>query len=64
MAFTRQYYATEGLFVKPVGDSGVYGFVHGVQTVSETFNNNITYINEWGQISPYQGIENLPEGTL
>lgn len=64
MSFTRQYYGSESLYVKPVGDTGVYSFVHGVQSVSETFNINTTTINEWGQITPYEQIENIPEGTL
>jgi hypothetical protein len=64
MAYTRQYYATSALYVKPVGDTGVYSFAHGVQTMSETFNINTTTINEWGQIEPYEIIEGTPEGTL
>lgn len=64
MAYTRQYYPSQGLYVKPVGDTGVYTFVHGVQSCSETFNINTTVINEWGQANPYEIIENTPEGTL
>jgi hypothetical protein len=64
MSFTRQYFATQGLFVKPVGDTGVYGFVHGVQTMSETFNINTLPVQQWGQINPYEIAELTPEGTL
>lgn len=64
MAYTRQHYPTQALSVKVVGATGAYNFVHGVQTMSETFNINTTTINEWGQIEPYEIIEGLPEGTL
>ncbi len=64
MAFTRQYYASQGLYIKPVGSTGVYSFVHGVQSCSETFNINTQNINEWGQIAPYEIVETTPEGTL
>lgn len=64
MAFTRQHYGTQGLYVKPVGDTGAYAFVHGVQSLSESFNINTTTVNEWGQIAPYEIVEQTPEGTL
>lgn len=64
MAFTRQYFATQGLFIKPVGDTGVYGFIHGVQSASETFNINTLPVQEFGQIEPYEIAELTPEGTI
>lgn len=64
MPQTRIYYANSALYIKPVGDTGVYGFVHGLQTCSDTFNLNTQTINEWGQIDPYETIELTPEGTI
>lgn len=64
MAQTRVYYGNSAFYIKPVADTGVYGFVHGVQTCSDTFNINTQVVNEWGQIEPYETIELTPEGTL
>ena len=63
MALTRQYFATQGLFVKPLG-TGNYSFVHGVQTGSESFNIANVATQQWGQIEPYEITEQTPEGTL
>ncbi len=64
MPNVRVYYANSALYVKPIDDSGAYGFVHGVQTCTDTFNIQAQTINEWGQIEPYEQIEDLPEGTI
>lgn len=64
MANTRVYYGNAGLYVKPVSETGLYSFVHGVQTCSDTFNINTQTVNEWGQIEPYETVELTPEGTI
>lgn len=64
MAQTRIYYGNQGLYVKPVTETGVYSFVHGVQSCTDTFNINTQTVNEWGQIEPYETIELTPEGTV
>jgi hypothetical protein len=64
MPNTRVYYGNSAIFIKGLPDSGEYNFIHGVQSMSDSFTNDLVSVQEFGQTEPYEIIENLAEGTV
>lgn len=64
MPQTRIYYVNAGLYVKPDATSDAYSFVHGVQSVSDNADIATQDISEFGQVSPYEIVEDTPTVTI
>lgn len=54
MAQTRLFYANQGLYIKPVSDSGAYDFVHGVQSADDSYDLPSDPVTEWGMVGSYE----------
>jgi hypothetical protein len=64
MTQTRLYYPCEGLFIKADKAAGAYTFVHGVQSASDSVEIPTQDVNELGQITPYEIVEDTPNVTF
>lgn len=64
MAQTRLYYPCQGIFIKPDKASGAYDFIHGVQSASDNADLPTQDVNEIGQITPYEIVEDTPNVTF
>ena len=64
MSNKRIFYAISQLGIKSDGDAGQFTEVHGVQSCGITTNYNLTQTFEFGKISLYANIEDLPDVQL
>ncbi len=64
MANKRIFYAIQQAGIKADGFAGAFEEIHGLQTCGVTTNYNLTQVFEYGQISSYAVIEELPDVQL
>lgn len=61
MPNNRIFYAVYQGGIKPDGFTGAYTEIHGLQSFGKTTNLGVTPVQEIGQLTPYQLIEEIPE---
>lgn len=64
MANTRLFYANQGLYIKPVNSAGAYTFIRGVQSASDGFDLPAEYIQQWGMVGVYEGVDGTADVTF